>query len=289
MKKIGIVIKDQEEAIDKAMELKAWLEQKGIEVLTRQNIPAPITSRECLVENIPKPPLDLSCIVVLGGDGTFLSAIRWIQDTGIPVLGVNLGAFGFLTETSTDRLFPIMEDIINDAFATEERILLSARVLRDGKEIACQTVLNDVVVNKEALARIAHIRTCIDDDYLTTFHADGLIVATPTGSTAYSLSAGGPIIYPSLKTIILTPICPFTLTNRCLILPDTATVNISLDERDSNVFLTFDGQVGLPITHQDSIVIQKAPHTIHMIRTPGLSYYDVLKAKLGWGGDSRPV
>jgi NAD+ kinase len=289
MKKIGIVIKDQEEAIDKAMELKAWLEQKGIEVLTRQNIPAPITSRECLVENIPKAPLDLSCIVVLGGDGTFLSAVRWIQDTGIPVLGVNLGAFGFLTETSTDQLFPIMEDIVKNAFATEERILLSARVLRDGKGIACQTVLNDVVVNKEALARIAHIRTCIDDDYLTTFHADGLIVATPTGSTAYSLSAGGPIIYPSLKTIILTPICPFTLTNRCLILPDTATINISLDERDSNVFLTFDGQVGLPITHQDSIVIQKAPHTIHMIRTPGLSYYDVLKAKLRWGGDSRLV
>jgi len=275
---------DQKEAIDKAKELETWLKAKGIEVLIRQNIPAPITSRECLIENIPRPPLDLSCIVVLGGDGTFLSAIRWIQDTGIPVLGINLGGFGFLTEASVDRLFPVMEDIINDAFTTEERILLSAQVLREGEGITCQTVLNDVVVNKEALARIAHIRTYIDDDYLTTFHADGLIVATPTGSTAYSLSAGGPIIYPSLETIILTPICSFTLTNRSLILPDNVTIKIRLDERDSSVFLTFDGQVGLHVTYQDSIVIQKATHTIHMIRTPGLSYYDVLKAKLKWGG-----
>ena len=284
MKKIGIVVKDHKETVEKAKELESWLKAKGIEVLIRQNIPAPITSRECLIENIPRPPLDLSCIVVLGGDGTFLSAIRWIQDTGIPVLGINLGGFGFLTEASVDRLFPVMEDIINDAFTTEERILLSAQVLREGEGITCQTVLNDVVVNKEALARIAHIRTYIDDDYLTTFHADGLIVATPTGSTAYSLSAGGPIIYPSLETIILTPICSFTLTNRSLILPDNVTIKIRLDERDSSVFLTFDGQVGLHVTYQDSIVIQKATHTIHMIRTPGLSYYDVLKAKLKWGG-----
>ncbi len=284
MKKIGIVVKDQEETVEKAKELESWLKAKGIGVLTRQNIPAPITSKECLVENIPRAPLDLCCIVVLGGDGTFLSAIRWIQDTGIPVLGVNLGDFGFLTEASADQLFPIMEDVINDACTTEERILLSAQVWRDGEEIACQTVLNDVVVNKEALARIAHIRTYINDDYLTTFKADGLIVSTPTGSTAYSLSAGGPIIYPSIETIILTPICPFTLTNRSLILPDTATIKIGLDERDSNVFLTFDGQVGLHVTYQDSIVIQKAPHTIHMIRPPGLSYYDVLKTKLRWGG-----
>ncbi len=283
MRKIGIFVKPQEEAINKAKELEAWLNANGIEVLTRQNVAAPITSKECLVENIPKAPLDLSCVVVLGGDGTFLSAIRWIQDTGIPILGVNLGAFGFLTEASADRLFPIMEDIINDAFTTEERMLLSARVLRDGEQIACQIVLNDVVVNKEALARIAHIHTYIDDDYLTAFKADGLIVATPTGSTAYSLSAGGPIIHPSLATIILTPICPFTLTNRPLILPDTTTIKIRLDERDSNVFLTFDGQVGFHVTYRDSIVIQKAPHAIHMIVTPGLTYYDVLKAKLRWG------
>jgi NAD+ kinase len=283
MKKIGIFVKSHETAMAKAAELTPWLEKKGIEVVTRQNVPAPITSRECLVENVPKAPPDLSCVVVLGGDGTFLSAIRWIQDTGIPILGVNLGAFGFLTETSVDRIFPIMEDIIRGAFTTEKRILLWAAVKRDDQQIVCQVVLNDVVVNKEALARTAHIETYINDVYLTTFKADGLIVATPTGSTAYSLSAGGPIIHPSLETIIITPICPFTLTNRPLILPDSATIQIRLEERDTDVFLTFDGQVGLPITWEDTVTIHKASHTIQLLRPAGLDYYHVLKDKLRWG------
>lgn len=284
MKRIGIVVKDQKEAIAKADQLETWLKAKGIQVLIRKNIPTPITSRDCLVENIEKAPSDLSFIVVLGGDGTFISAIRWVQDTGIPVLGVNLGAFGFLTEVPVDQLFPAVETAIKDDYATQERILLSATVVRDGEEVACQTVLNDVVINKEALARIAHIHTYIDDYYLTTFRADGLVVATPTGSTAYSLSAGGPIVYPSLKTIILTPICPFTLINRPLIVPDTVAITISLEERDSGIFLTFDGQVGLHITHRDTIIVRKAPHTIHMIKMAGQSYYDVLKAKLSWSG-----
>lgn len=284
MKQIGIVVKAQQEAMDKAGELETWLKGRGVEALTRKNIPAPITSHHCLVENITKAPSDLSCIVVLGGDGTFLSAIRWVQDTGIPVLGVNLGAFGFLTETPVDQLFPVMEKVIKEDYKTQERILLSAKVLRDGEQRACQTVLNDVVINKEALARIAHIHTYIDGDYLTTFKADGLVVATPTGSSAYSLSAGGPIVHPSLKTIILTPICPFTLINRPLIVPDTVTIKIKIEERDSNIFLTFDGQVGLHVTHRDAIIVDKAPHTIQMIRTPGQSYYDLLKAKLRWSG-----
>ncbi|MDY6987550.1 MAG: NAD(+)/NADH kinase [Thermodesulfobacteriota bacterium] len=284
MRRIGIVVKDQEKALEKASELESWLKSQGIEVLCRKNIPAPITSRHGLVENIPKADADLSCVVILGGDGTFLSAIRWVQDTGVPVLGVNLGAFGFLTETPVERLFPVMETVVNDHFSTEERILLDAKVVRNGDQVACQTVLNDVVVNKEALARIAHIHTYVDDDYLTTFKADGLVVATPTGSTAYSLSAGGPIIHPSLKTIILTPICPFTLINRPLIVPDTVTIKIKIEDRDSNLFVSFDGQVGLNITHEDTILIDKAPHTIHVIRTAGQSYYDMLKAKLRWSG-----
>jgi NAD+ kinase len=284
MKKIGIVVKAHKEAINKADELETWLKAKGIQVLARQNIPKPLISCDCLIENVPKAPPDLSCIVVLGGDGTFLSAVRWVQDTHIPILGVNLGAFGFLTEAPADQLFPIMEKVIKDEFAVEERILLLAKVVRDGKQVACQTLLNDVVINKEALARIAHIQTYIDDDYLTTFKADGLIVSTPTGSTAYSLSAGGPIVYPSLETIILTPICPFTLINRPLIVPDTVTIKIKLEERDTDTFLTFDGQVGLHVTHKDAIIVHKAPHTINMIKPPGQSYFDVLKAKLRWSG-----
>jgi NAD+ kinase len=284
MKKIGIVVKAQQKAIDKAAELESWLKDKGIEVLTRENIPAPVTSRHGLVENILKADADLSCVVILGGDGTFLSSIRWVQDSGVPVLGVNLGAFGFLTETPVEQLFSVMEKVVKGDYTTEERILLSAKVVRNGEQLACQTVLNDVVVNKEALARIAHIRTYVDDHYLTTFKADGLVVATPTGSTAYSLSAGGPIIHPSLKTIILTPICPFTLINRPLIVPDTVTIKIEIEEKDSNVFVSFDGQVGLDITNEDTIIVDKAPHTIHVIRTAGQSYYDRLKAKLRWSG-----
>ena len=284
MKKIGIFVKAHKTAMAKAEALSTWLKARGIEVLTKQNIPAPITSKECLVENIPKAPSDLCCVVVLGGDGTFLSAMRWIQDTGVPVLGVNLGDFGFLTESSVDQLFPIMDHLISETYTTEERILLWAEVSRNGKQIVCQVVLNDVVVNKEALARTAHISTYINDTYLTTFKADGLIVATPTGSTAYSLSAGGPIIYPSLNTIIITPICPFTLTNRPIILPDTATIKVRLDEGDQDVFLTFDGQVGLPIVPSDTVLIRKAPHTIKVLRPPGFNYYSVLKTKLRWGG-----
>ena len=284
MKRIGIVVKAQDSAIEKAEKLEYWLHERGIESLTRQNIPAPITSDHCLIKNVDKAPSDLFCIVVLGGDGTFISAIRWVQDTMIPVLGVNLGAFGFLTELSADRLFPVMERVIQGDYETQERILLSAEVLREGKTVACQTVLNDVVINKEALARIAHIHTYIDGDYLTTFKSDGLIVATPTGSTAYSLSAGGPIVHPCVKTIILTPICPFTLINRPLMLPDNVTIRIGVEQRDSNIFLTFDGQVGLHITHRDAVMVQKAPHTIRMIRSPDQSYYELLKSKLSWSG-----
>jgi len=284
MKRIGIVVKAQERAIDKAKKLESWLQERGIEVLTRQNIPAPITSDHCLIKNVDRAPSDLACIVVLGGDGTFISAIRWVQDTMIPVLGVNLGAFGFLTEVSANRLFPIMERVIKGDYQTQERILLSAEVLRDDETVACQTVLNDVVINKEALARIAHIHTYIDEAYLTTFKSDGLIVATPTGSTAYSLSAGGPIVHPCVKTIILTPICPFTLINRPLMLPDNVTIRINVEQRDSNIFLTFDGQVGLHITHEDAVIVKKAPHTIRMIRSPDQSYYELLKSKLSWSG-----
>jgi NAD+ kinase len=284
MKKIGIVVKPHEKARRKAAELEGWLKEKGVEVVTRENIFPPITSHNGLVENIPKAEEDFSAIVILGGDGTFLSAVRWVQDTGIPILGVNLGAFGFLTETPVDELFPVMEKVITHDYTTEERILLSAQVVRDDEEIAQQIVLNDVVVNKGALARIAHIVTYVDDHYLTTFKADGLVVATPTGSTAYSLSAGGPIIYPSLKTIILTPICPFTLINRPLIVSDKVAIKIKIEEKDSDIYVTFDGQVGLSITGRDTITVTKAAHTIRVIRATGRSYYDMLKEKLRWSG-----
>jgi NAD+ kinase len=157
-------------------------------------------------------------------------------------------------------------------------------VIREGRELNHETVLNDLVITKGALARLAQIDTFVDEHYLTTYRADGLIVSTPTGSTAYSLAAGGPIIHPEVPGILLTPICPFTLTNRPLIVPDTVGIKIRLEKGSSDIFLTFDGQEGLDISDRDIILVEKAPYPVRMIVVPGQSYFDVLKAKLRWSG-----
>jgi len=172
----------------------------------------------------------------------------------------------------------------NDTFSTQPRMRLLVRVIRQNRERAVETVLNDVVINKGALARLTHIETRINDRYLTTYRADGLIIATPTGSTAYSMAAGGPVIHPSVPAVVMTPICPFTLTNRPLIIPDSAAVTINLAERSTDILLTFDGQLGLPIDDRDTIVVSKSPYPIYMISEPSQNYYDVLKAKLRWSG-----
>jgi NAD+ kinase len=233
---------------------------------------------------LEQAPADLFCILVLGGDGTFLSAVRWIGDQPIPILGVKFGEVGFLAEITEDRLFSVASTILEGTFTTQPRMRLLVRVIRRDQERAVETVLNDVVINKGALARLAHIETYINDHYLTTYRADGLIVATPTGSTAYSLAAGGPVIHPAVPAMVMTPICPFTLTNRPLIIPDAATVTIKLEKRSSDIMLTFDGQQGLAIDDRDTIAVCKSPHPIYMISEPNQSYYDVLKAKLRWSG-----
>ncbi len=227
---------------------------------------------------------NMFCVFVLGGDGTFLSASRWLGDYEIPILGVKFGNVGFLAESSEDNFFSIAQSILDNNFSTNPRNRIQVRVLRDNKEIARDTVLNDIVINKGALARLAHIDTYINDHALTTYISDGLIIATPTGSTAYSLAAGGPVIHPDVSGIIMTPICPFTLTNRPLIVPDSSTIKIRLSPKSSDIMLTFDGQEGLEINSQDTIIVEKSPYPIHMITIPGQHYYDVLKAKLKWSG-----
>lgn len=280
MKKIGLVVQRKPKAETLAHKVAEWFKEKGVEVIVEQDILA-ISD---LTSPFPKAPSDLSCVISFGGDGTFLGAAHWIQDSRIPILGINLGSLGFLTEVTGEQIFPIMEKIVAGSYMIEKRMLLSASVIRDGNEVMAQTVLNDIVINKGMLARIAHIRITIDDAYLTTFKADGLIIATPTGSTAYSLSAGGPIIYPTLRTILITPICPFTLTNRPLILPDHIVIKAKVGERDFGSFLTLDGQVGSDITSEDTVMIKKAPHTMHMIKTLEYNYFEVLKTKLRWSG-----
>lgn len=280
-KKIGIVVKSDGKAQKKADELDAFLRIRGIEVVRKETghpgrRPADATEK--------RAPADLFCIFVLGGDGTFLSAVRWIGDQPIPILGIKFGDVGFLAETAEENLLSAAEAVLDGRFVLNRRMRLVAAVVREGADRSQETVLNDVVINRGALARLANIETYIDDHYLTTYRADGLIVATPTGSTAYSVAAGGPILHPEVPGIIMTPICPFTLTNRPLILPDAVRIRIKLASKSSEIMLTFDGQKGVEINEQDTIHIRKAACPVHMINLPGQHYYDLLKAKLSWSG-----
>ncbi len=281
MKKVGIVVKEDAEAIKKAAELEGWLRSRDIEVVRKEALRP---SRRIADMDKSFAPSDLFCIFVLGGDGTFLSAVRWIGDQNIPILGVKFGEVGFLAEIAEDSLFFVAEAVLNNKFVTKPRMRLLVKVIREERELACETVLNDIVVNKKALARLAHIETYIDDHYMTTYSADGLIVATPTGSTAYSLAAGGPIIHPGVHGILITPICPFTLTNRPLVVPDSASIKVRLAKESLDIILTFDGQGCIEIDENDTIIIQKGPYPINMITMPDQHYIDVLKDKLRWSG-----
>jgi len=281
VKKIGIVVKADAEAAKKADELESWLRSKDIDVVRKENLPP---KRRIVDKDKSCAPADLLYIFVLGGDGTFLSAVRWIGNQNIPIIGVKFGEVGFLAETVEENLFSAAEAVLNNEFDIEPRMRLLVKVIRKEKELACETVLNDIVINKGALARLAHIEMYINDHYLTTYSADGLIVATPTGSTAYSLAAGGPIIQPSVPGILLTPICPFTLTNRPLIVPDSVCIKIRLGKKPSDIMLTFDGQAGLEINEEHTIIIRKGLYPINMITLSGQHYFDVLKTKLRWSG-----
>ncbi len=276
-KKIGLVVKSDSNARRTAADFTRWLERRGHEVIVQSGPPIPGRQDS-------KAPADLYCVFVLGGDGTFLSAVRWIGDQPIAVMGIKFGEVGFLAETLEAHIYKAAERILDHGFETFPRMRLTVDIHANGDFIKRETVLNDMVINKGALARLAQIETYIDGYHLTDFRADGLIVATPTGSTAYSLAAGGPIINPSVPAILLTPICPFTLTNRPLIVPETATIKIGLARETSDIMLTCDGQVGIPIDQSNTLVVRKSPHDLHMIRLPGQNYYEILKTRLHWSG-----
>ena len=279
-KQIGLVVKEEINAINQADRFELWLKDRGVRVVRRQSGGPPFAGN-AINERAPQ---SLFCVFVLGGDGTFLSAVRWIGDHQIPIIGVKFGEVGFLAETTEDRLCQVAASILENRFTARSQMRLKVRILRDGDETARESAFNDVVINKGALARLARIRTQIDDQFLTDYRADGLIIATPTGSTAYSLAAGGPIIHPSVAGILITPICPFTLTNRPLMVPDTVSIQIRLAESAPDIMLTCDGQVGQKIDEHDTIIIEKSPSPVQMITLPDQNYFDVLKAKLKWSG-----
>lgn len=282
MKKIGLVVKTDKRALKKADELENWLIKKKIKVIRKDNF---FQDKSRFKKKFA--PDDLFCIFVLGGDGTFLTAARWINNNNIPIIGVKFGEVGFLAELSENNLFSAAENIINENFITQPRMRLQVQVLRNKQEYFSEAFLNDVVINKGALARLADIKTYINDYYLTTYRADGLIISTPTGSTAYSLAAGGPVIHPAVPGILMTPICPFTLTNRPLIVPDTVAIKIEIEKESSDMMLTVDGQKGVEIKIDDNILINKWPFPINMIKIPNQTYYDILKTKLRWSGINK--
>jgi NAD+ kinase len=222
-------------------------------------------------------------VIVLGGDGTLLSVARLIGSREVPILGVNLGGLGFLTEITLDELFPTLEAVLRDQYSLSRRLTLTVRVLRGGELVAGFEALNDAVINKTALSRIVDLETHVNGEYVATFRADGLILSTPTGSTAYCLAAGGPIIYPTLPALVIIPICPHTLTNRPLVVPDSAVVEIIQGSEGEDVHLTVDGQVGVDLRYRDVVAVQRSTRSIALVKSPKLNYFDLLRTKLKWG------
>ena len=222
-------------------------------------------------------------LLVLGGDGTMLNAARLAGERSIPILGVNMGGLGFLTEVRLENLYPSLERVFANDFVLDERLMLRTHIHRHGETAAQGVVLNDVVISKGTLARMIELKIAIQGRFVTNLRGDGLIVSSPTGSTAYSLSAGGPIIDPAVQSLILTPICPHTLTHRPLIVPGNVEIDVTLTSKDDGAMATLDGQVGVAITQGDSIVIQTSEHRTRLIRFPESNYYDVLREKLKWG------
>ncbi len=262
-------------------EVAEWLAERGAVVIAEEahRDIIPISPAEYVLRS--ELPDRIDVLIVLGGDGTMLSGGRLLDGRKVPVLGVNMGGLGFLTAITTEELFPMLERVLADDFKIEERMMLSVSVTRNGGEIATHDVMNDAVV-KSYNARLVRLETSINKDFVTTYRADGLIVATPTGSTAYSLSAAGPILYPTIHSIIVAPICPFNLTNRPVVIPDWMTVDLKVCPDQTDVMLMLDGQVDLNLVCGDTVHIRRSEKSVYLIRYEGKSYFDILRERLMW-------
>jgi|CXWL01.1.fsa_nt_gi NAD+ kinase len=274
---VGIVVKpNHAEARSTAAELSRWLSQRGI-----SQTGEPISAGETRIDN--KLLLNADLVVVLGGDGTMISTARMVGQMDVLVLGINYGSLGYLTDVRIEEMFSALEAIIRGEYEVDRRVMLDAEHWRDDQKLAAGRVLNDVVINKAALARIIEIDVRLGDLFVNSFRADGLIVSTPTGSTAYNLSAGGPIIYPSMNAVVLTPICPFTLTNRPIVVPDGSEIGIWLKDENEGVILSLDGQIGYPMRAGDRVQIRKSATTFNLVQPANRNYFEVLRDKLKWG------
>jgi NAD+ kinase len=281
--RVGIVAKpDAARAQGVILQLLPWLTSRGHSVVlekeTADLVPSVITDAAGRAEL----PGQVDLLIILGGDGTLLSMARAVGDLGVPLLGVNLGGLGFLTATTLDEMFPALEAYLGGRMAIEERMLLAARIVRNGQPLGEYAALNDIVITKSAMSRIIDLSVSVEGRYATAYRADGLIISTPTGSTAYSLSAGGPILFPTMDAVVLTPICSHTLTNRPIVVPGTDRIEVTL-LADQEVMATMDGQVGVGLREGDTVEIRKAAARIRLVRFPQKDFFSVLRTKLKWG------
>lgn len=280
---IGVISRPRRSSLSAVVPpLLQWLESRGLRVFYD-------VETACAVPNAPtgltrEEVADKSeILLVLGGDGTLLAAARVAASRGIPILPVNMGSLGFLTSFTVEELYPALEETLAGRSSMSARVMLQVQLVRGATVIDQQHVLNDAVVNKSALARMIELELSIDGDFVCRYRADGLIVATPTGSTAYSLSAGGPIVHPSVEAIVITPICPHTLTDRPVVIRDSSCIEVKLAGSAESAFLTLDGQKGIPMEAEDCIRIQRSPECLKLIQPPQKSYFEILRNKLKWG------
>lgn len=287
IKCVGIVVKPNDEAARQtACELADWLEKRGLELIGRPHEEAErLDLDSCGIDPLKTEKFknEADLLVVLGGDGTMISTARLTGKRETLVLGINYGSLGYLTEFRIEEMYSALEAILQGNYETHSRLMLDVEHRRNGEKLASGRVLNDVVINKAVLARIIEIEVNLNNQFVNDFRADGLIVSTPTGSTAYNLSAGGPILYPTMNAVILTPICPFTLTNRPIVMPDDAEINLRLKNESDGVVLTLDGQIGYSMQVGDTVSIRKSETNFNLVQPPNRNYFDVLRNKLKWG------
>jgi NAD+ kinase len=282
--KIGIIARPRKSNLAKTVPpLLDWLAKRGIAALYDEETAASLPAGSAAGSTREHVAANSRLLLVLGGDGTLLAAARVAALHGIPILPINMGSLGFLTSFTVDELYPALEDTLAGRYTVSERVMLRVNLERDGQIINTQRVLNEAVINKGALARMIDLELRIDQDFVCRYRADGLIVATPTGSTAYSLSAGGPIVHPTVESFVITPICPHTLSDRPVVVRDSACIEMKLLANTESVFLTLDGQKGIVLQATDFVRIVRAQEMLRLIQPLRKSYFEILRSKLKWG------
>jgi NAD+ kinase len=283
VKRVGLVAKpDAAQAQSVILRLLEYFGARGMAVVLEKETAGLVPSASATAVRKSDLPGQVDLLIVLGGDGTLLSMARAVGDLGVPILGVNLGGLGFLTATTLDEMMPALDTLLAGGMEIEERMMLGAVLRRGGQGVGEYIALNDVVITKSAMSRIIDLSVSVGGRHAISYRADGLIISTPTGSTAYNLSAGGPILFPTMDAVVLTPIAPHTLSNRPIAVPGAQRIEIAL-LTEQDVMLTMDGQVGVPLRERDVVEVQKAPARIRLVRFPQKDFFSVLRTKLKWG------